>query len=381
MADEPSFSACPHCGLKIGGGYAGTPLCRQPWGGPPEAVPTYPNCILKRSKGSSAGVPDNREAQVGTVTGSTLHAGFMQCEWASTTLTCDWANTPVEQEILREITWRFERLRNIIGVPLTVRVSRRFNESSTGDATTSKPVDHAPQAAGPDRNPSAWVLPVEEKTNMTYLDLAEANQRISELEGAVRLQADDKQRDHRAKLELTKQVAAANARAMNGDRRRMILAVEFDAEREAREEAERELAAWLQLHDAIAEMLGTTSVVWPDHRNAPLAIAAAFALCEDAEARAAQMFERTKERCKAACEARIDKARAVRLGVWTVMEQEAMACSKAIDALQPEPVREYLNGVSGNYVATPAREDSQVGGPFTLTVKLAPEQGGEKEHG
>ena len=56
-----------------------------------------------------------------------------------------------------------------------------------------------------------------------------------------------------------------------------------------------------------------------------------------AEARAAQMFERTKERCKAACEARIDKARAVRLGVWTVMEQEAMACSKAIDALQPEP--------------------------------------------
>ena len=43
-----------------------------------------------------------------------------------------------------------------------------------------------------------------------------------------------------------------------------------------------------------------------------------------------------------------------------------------------EPAREYLNGVSGNYVATPAREDSQVGGPFTLTVKLAPEQGGEK---
>ena len=91
------------------------------------------------------------------------------------------------------------------------------------------------------------------------------------------------------------------------------------------------------------------------------------------------MFERTKERCKAACEARIDKARAVRLGVWTVMEQEAMACSKAIAALQPEPARECLNGVSGNYVATPARVNSQVGGPFVMTIKLAHEQDKDKD--
>ena len=98
MTDKPN--ACPHCGLNIGEGYAGTPLCRQPWGGPPEAVPTYPNCILKRPEGSSAEAALNEQEQ--EVSGVTENvepqaAGFMQCEWASTTLTCDWANTPLDQ--------------------------------------------------------------------------------------------------------------------------------------------------------------------------------------------------------------------------------------------------------------------------------------------
>jgi len=75
MTNESESSVCPHCGLKIGEGYAGIPLCRQPWVGSSEAILTLPNCILQRSKGSSAGVPDNREAQVGTVTGGTLPAG------------------------------------------------------------------------------------------------------------------------------------------------------------------------------------------------------------------------------------------------------------------------------------------------------------------
>src|SRR3990167_1359421 len=83
-------------------------------------------------------------------------------------------------------------------------VYKREDESSAGENTVllvTTP-DESPRTAGPDRDPNAWALPVGEKINMVYLDLAEANQRISELENAIRLQAEDEQRDHQVKVEL-----------------------------------------------------------------------------------------------------------------------------------------------------------------------------------
>ena len=121
----------------------------------------------------------------------------------------------------------------------------------------------------------------------------------------------------------------------------------LSAEREAREEAEDAnricgIVFWDVIRENVPQHLfpqidATLQRNARGKAEAMQRIRNLYRRVEASEARAAQMFERTKERCKAACEARIDKARAVRLGVWTVMEQEAMACSKAIDALQPEP--------------------------------------------
>ena len=57
-------------------------------------------------------------------------------------------------------------------------VYKREDESSAGENTVllvTTP-DESPRTAGPDRDPNAWALPVGEKINMVYLDLAEANQ-------------------------------------------------------------------------------------------------------------------------------------------------------------------------------------------------------------
>lgn len=57
----------------------------------------------------------------------------------------------------------------------------------------------------------------------------------------------------------------------------------------------RENAKWNELHRTIAEELGYSAETWPDHRNAPLAIAAAFVLSkqrvERAEAERAALRE------------------------------------------------------------------------------------------
>lgn len=56
-----------------------------------------------------------------------------------------------------------------------------------------------------------------------------------------------------------------------------------------------ELDKWYELHRVIAEEIGSTPDIWPDHRNAPLAIAATFMLvkgrAEQAEAALAEARE------------------------------------------------------------------------------------------
>ena len=44
MSETPH--TCPHCGMRAGAPYAGKPHCQQPWGGSPEARPSYPHCLL-----------------------------------------------------------------------------------------------------------------------------------------------------------------------------------------------------------------------------------------------------------------------------------------------------------------------------------------------
>src|SRR3990167_6815515 len=127
-------------------------------------------------------------------------------------------------------------------------------------------------------------------------------------------------------IALTEQLAEANARAEDWNIVATSAAHDLADERKAREEAEGKLAAWLQLHDAIAEMLGTTSAAWPEHRNAPLAIAASFALRESAESRGAQMFEQTKERAATIC-------RNFHSQHYSVTRYALDACAEAIDAL------------------------------------------------
>lgn len=46
LARRSKLNECPHCGLRPGTGYAGMPLCKQPWGGSPEAKPIYPGCLF-----------------------------------------------------------------------------------------------------------------------------------------------------------------------------------------------------------------------------------------------------------------------------------------------------------------------------------------------
>jgi hypothetical protein len=47
---------CPHCGLKEGVAWGGTPYCQQPWSGSPEARPSYPGCLLRCRSGAKVQV-------------------------------------------------------------------------------------------------------------------------------------------------------------------------------------------------------------------------------------------------------------------------------------------------------------------------------------
>jgi len=64
--------ACPHCGLQPGIGYGGTPVCKQPWDGSPEAKPNYPYCLLAPGAGEQNGAapqaekPSSSDGQVGS---------------------------------------------------------------------------------------------------------------------------------------------------------------------------------------------------------------------------------------------------------------------------------------------------------------------------
>ncbi len=98
--------------------------------------------------------------------------GEQHTGWASTAVICDWECTKPEQAILREITWQFEHLRNIVRVPLSVRVSKRNAdkvESSAGEQWITYQADPAyeinpatqavrPRVAGPESAPSKSVL-------------------------------------------------------------------------------------------------------------------------------------------------------------------------------------------------------------------------------
>ena len=278
-------SSCPHCGLEFGKGYAGTPLCRQPWGGSP---PTYPNCILKRPKGSSA----------------------------------------------------------------------EERGKLTADAKSEATSDSTPAGAGPEQNARPYTpTPRTDKEarwgrceapdgsgfHESYFIPANLGRQL-ECELAVTRASEALYiaRTQRAEYDLAK----ANTRADAEVTFRRYYGNQLANERKARADDNA-------VHSGM--------------------LTSARQRAEAAEARAAQMFERTKERCKGA------------VALVCVLTETDTEFSKhlqdEIDALQPEPVRECLNGVSGNYVATPARVDSRVGGPFVMTIKLAHEQDGEKEKG
>jgi hypothetical protein len=71
---------------------------------------------------------------------------------------------------------------------------------------------------------------------------------------------------------------------------------------DALEAQQAEMVKWKELHRVIAEELGTDAASWPDHGNAPLAIAAMFVLhkaaAEGAEA-ALQQMEAQRNRYRA----------------------------------------------------------------------------------
>ena len=134
-------------------------------------------------------------------------------------------------------------------------VYKREDESSAGENTVllvTTP-DESPRTAGPDRDPNAWALPVGEKINMVYLDLAEANQRISELENAIRLQAEDEQRDHQVKVELIQQLAEANGEILIERQR-----ADNNAGEAIRYNSERKAAADQLVESRIAQMFEWT---------------------------------------------------------------------------------------------------------------------------
>lgn len=62
----------------------------------------------------------------------------------------------------------------------------------------------------------------------------------------------------------------------------------------------RENAKWNELHRTIAEELGYSAETWPDHRNAPLAIAAAFVLSKQRVERAEAERDALREVVRAA---------------------------------------------------------------------------------
>ena len=65
-------------------------------------------------------------------------------------------------------------------------------------------------------------------------------------------------------------------------------------------------------------------------------------------------------------------------GRLRITESLAKDCVAFFRTIQPEaPERGRLDGVSGNYTATPSVGESQLEGPFTPTIKLEPEQDGK----
>ena len=265
-------SSCPHCGLEFGKGYAGIPLCRHPWGGAPEValqdfyrMPTYPNCILKRTKGSSAEAALNEQEQEECAGGKCTH-GF-DANGGEHMTTCDkHASSAGERGKL------------------------------TADAKSEATSDSTPAGAGPDRSPTAWVdQATQESVNQgirksvnhipqtagpdvptprtdaviwaggmnicrlpneaNLIDLACQLERelvatrASEgmyIERTQRAEYDLAKANTRVDAEVTfrryyvNQLANERKARTDSDKRRVSLAIEFDAERKAREEAERE---------------------------------------------------------------------------------------------------------------------------------------------
>ena len=83
----------------------------------------------------------------------------------------------------------------------------------------------------------------------------------------------------------------------------------------------RENAKWNELHRTIAEELGYSAETWPDHRNAPLAIAAAFVLSKQRVERAEAERDALRECVRA--------ADAMRSTVYATDGCECSNCAKA----------------------------------------------------
>lgn len=93
-------------------------------------------------------------------------------------------------------------------------------------------------------------------------------------------------------------------------------------------ELERERAKWNELHRVIAAELDCDAETWPDHHNAPLAIAATFMLNKTRAERAEKERESAaiamRERCAQACEKVRDKSSGT-----------ATECIAVVRALEP----------------------------------------------